>query len=212
MATEEKKDKTIASDFPEMFTIERVSNGYVIEFNPKENPDKTKVTMVVKADPNADELARCLVHRFHPSKLPLDKKVTFRIDRIYSDTYTPKEDDTDDELILAKQCYSDFVVHSFDEKFKALPVLQIKDSQTLEIYGLPAQILAGRNKDKTTLLRKSGTPYLVFSDDRMGREQLNSCLKDKDGKIQPTSIKVTTIDEILKYYKQHSGAATSQTE
>lgn len=178
------------NNFPLFFKLERVNNGYIL--TAKEETGGVKDGAFVKEVVAEDKIASRIGQLLKLDTLVKEHPVMFHVEAAGENTYHLTDAATDSKLAEAKLAYVHF--HSQNLKDGSSLVLKVKDSETLEIYGMIAEKTAKNNN--IPLNRMCGIPLLTFPNSKEGQKSVASYV----GKI---SLNEVTHEKILDWYNRH---------
>ena len=177
--------------YPLFFTLERVNNGYIL--TAKEETGGLKDVTYRKEVVAEDKINARIGQILHLDAMVKEHPVVFHIEAVGESTYQVVSDrQTSDELTEAKLAY----VHINSRNIKDGSVLSllIRDSDTIEVYGVDAERAAKNNN--IPLSRVNGVPLLSFPNTKEGKKSLSSCL----GRTLLTEV---SIEQLMIWYASH---------
>lgn len=174
--------------FPLFFKLEKVNNGYILTSAPE--TDGVKDSVFVKEIVTEDKINSRIGQLLQLNTLKKEKPVMFHVEAVGETTYKFTEEGSAEDLMVAKLAYIHF--HQQNIKDGSTLVLNIKDTGTLEIYGLEAERAAKKNG--IPLNRMRGIPLLSFPSSKEGQKSLASYV----GKI---SLNDVTHKKIMEWYE-----------
>lgn len=174
--------------FPLFFTLEKVNKGYIL--TAKEDNGGLKEATYQKEVVTENEIEVRIGKLLKLSALTPNQVAVFHVEAVGADVYQIDNELPTNELTEAKLAY----VHFNGNKVNGQSViaLQIKDTDTLEVWGEDASKAAKNNN--IPLTRVGGIPVLVFPNTKDGRNALSACFNHID--LNPTSH-----EKLLQWYK-----------
>lgn len=179
-----------STNFPLFFKLERVKNGYIL--TAKEDTGGVKEAAFVKEVVAEEKITNRIGQLLKLDTLAKEFPVMFHIEAAGETTYHLTDEIPGSHLAEAKLAYVHF--HSQSLKDGSSLVLKVKDSDTLEIYGMIAEKTAKNNN--LPLNRICGIPLLTFPNSKEGQKTVASYV----GKI---SLNEVTHQKILDWYDKH---------
>lgn len=176
--------------FPLFFTLEHVTNGYIL--TAKEDTGGMKKAEYQKEVVIENEIDSRIGRLLRLSALKKNKPIVFHVETAAEGTYQLDGDIPSDALAEAKLAYVHFNSRNYSDG--SVVALQVKDSDTLEVWGADAE-KAAKNND-IPITRVGGIPMLSFSNTKEGRNTLSACFSQI--KLNPTSH-----DELQQWYQSH---------
>lgn len=177
--------------YPLFFTLERVHNGYIL--TAKEETGSLKDATYRKEVVAEDKINARIGQMLHLDAMVKEHPVVFHVEAVGESTYQMVNDkQSSDELTEAKLAY----VHINGRNIKNGSILSllIKDTDTIEVYGIDAE-RAAKNND-IPLSRVNGVPLLSFPNTKDGKKLLSSCF----GRTLLTEI---STEQLMTWYTSH---------
>lgn len=177
--------------YPLFFTLERVHNGYILIA--KEETGGLKEASFRKEVVAEDKINVRIGQLLHLDAMVKEHSVVFHIEAVGESTYQMVDDKhSSDELTEAKLAYVH--INSRNIKDSSILSLLIKDTDTIEVYGVDAERAAKNNN--IPLSRVNGVPVLRFPNTKDGKKSLTSCL----GRTLLTEV---STEQLLTWYASH---------
>lgn len=186
---------TQSNNFPIFFTLERVNNGYIL--TAKEDTGGLNAAEYQKEVVAESNIATRIGSLLRLNTLKKCQPVMFHVEAVSQNTYQRDDSQPTDRLAEAKLAFAHF--HSKDLKEGSTLVLQVKDTDTLEVYGLAAERAAKNNN--VPLKRVGGIPMLVFPNTKDTKKALSSY-------VGHVSLHETTHQKLMEWYDGHQVMTT----
>lgn len=176
--------------YPLFFTLERVHNGYIL--TAKEENGGLKDADFRKEVVSEDKINERVGKMLHLDAMVKEHPVVFHVEAVGESTYQLTNECSSDELMEAKLAY----VHTNRKGVKDSSVISllIKDTDTIEVYGMEAESIAKNNN--IPLARVNGVPPLRFPNTKDGKKALTTYV----GRTLLTEI---TIQQLTDWYLSH---------
>lgn len=176
--------------YPLSFTVERVRNGYIL--TAKEETGGLKEADFRKEVVSEDKINARIGQMLHLDAMVKEHPVVFHVEAVGETTYQLMSERPSDELTEAKLAY----VHigSKDIKDGSIISLLIKDTDTIEVYGIEAERAAKNNS--LPLVRVDGVPVLSFPNTKDGKKALAAC-------IGRTLLTEVSLQQLSDWYHSH---------
>ena len=183
---------TQTNNFPLFFTLERAHNGYILT-RKEESSDPDKKTEWIKeviTEANIDER---IGHLLQLDTMKNDIPINFFVDAVSKNTFTFEDkEEKITNMLMAKLEFYHYQLKNYSKD--VVLALQIKDTNTLEIYGRNAERLA--SNDETALIRVEGIHMMRF--------QAIPEVKKRIGSFHPRVVLLDiTEEEIMQWYNTH---------
>lgn len=176
--------------FPLFFTLERVHNGYIL--TAKEETGGVKDATYRKEVVAEDKINTRIGQLLHLDAMVKERPVVFHVEAVGESTYQLESSLPADELMEAKLAY----VHIGSKNCAdgSVMSLLVKDTNTIEVYGMEAERVAKINN--LPLSRAGGIPMLSFPNTKEGKKSLSSF-------FGRTLLTEASNKEIMNWYVNH---------
>lgn len=176
--------------FPLFFTLERVHNGYIL--TAKEETGGVKEAAFRKEVVAEDKINSRIGQLLHLDAMVKERSVVFHVEAVGESTYQLESSLPADELMEAKLAY----VHIGSRNCVdgSVMSLLVKDTNTIEVYGMEAERVAKINN--LPLSRVGGVPMLSFPNTKEGKKSLSSY-------FGRTLLTEASNKEIMNWYASH---------
>lgn len=176
--------------FPFFFTLERVHNGYIL--TAKEETGGVKEATFRKEVVAEDKINSRIGQLLHLDAMVKERPVVFHVEAVGESTYQLESSLPADELMVAKLAY----VHIGSRNCVdgSVMSLLVKDTNTIEVYGMEAERVAKINN--LPLSRVGGVPMLSFPNTKEGKKSLSSY-------FGRTLLTEASNKEIMNWYVSH---------
>ena len=173
------------------FTLERVENGYIL--TAKEEKEGLTQEAQYRKEVVTDELIdQRIGHLLCLDTLKKEHPVVFHVEAIGEKTYKIDDMPNRDNLMVAKLSFAHFNARKYSEE--SIVMLQITDTNMLEIYGRDAESIADEND--IALNRADGIPFLRYPNNKDGVKTLASYVKN------PAVVRASEA-QIMEWYNSH---------
>ena len=173
------------------FTLERVENGYIL--TAKEEKEGLTQEAQFRKEVVTDELIdQRIGHLLCLDTLKKEHPVVFHVEAIGEKTYKIDDMPNRDNLMVAKLSFAHFNARKYSEE--SIVMLQITDTNMLEIYGRDAESIAEEND--IALNRADGIPFLRYPNNKDGVKTLASYVKN------PAVVRASEA-QIMEWYNSH---------
>lgn len=176
--------------YPLFFILERVRNGYIL--TAKEETGGLKEAEFRKEVVSEDKINARIGQMLHLDAMVKERPVVFHVEAVGESTYKMANERSSDELTEAKLAYVH--INSKDIKDGSILSLLIKDTDSIEVYGIEAERAAKSNN--IPLFRVNGVPVLSFPNTKDGKKALATCV----GRTLLTEI---SIQQLTDWYHSH---------
>ena len=175
--------------YPLFFILERVHNGYIL--TAKEETGGLKDKEFRKEVVSEDKINARIGQMLHLDAMIKEHPVVFHMEAVGESTYQLNEHHSDEQM-EAKLAYVH--INSKGVKDGSILSLLIKDTDTIEIYGIEAERAAKNNN--IPLVRVNGVPVLSFPNTKDGKKALTACV----GRTLLTEI---SLQQLTDWYFSH---------
>lgn len=176
--------------YPLFFTLERVRNGYIL--TAKEETGGLKEAEYRKEVVSEDKINARIGQMLHLDAMVKECPVVFHVEAVGETTYQFSSEHPSDGLTEAKLAYVH--INGKDIKDGSILSLLIKDTDTIEVYGIEAERAAKSNS--LPLVRVNGVPILSFPNTKDGKKALASC-------VGRTLLAEISIRQLTDWYFSH---------
>ena len=177
--------------YPLFFTLERVHNGYIL--TAKEETGSLKDATYRKEVVAEDKINARIGQMLHLDAMVKEHPVVFHVEAVGESTYQMMNDkQSSDELTEAKLAYVH--INGRNVKDGSILSLLIKDTDTIEVYGIDAEKAAKSNN--IPLSRVNGVPLLSFPNTKDGKKSLSSYF----GRTLLTEV---STEQLMTWYTSH---------
>lgn len=176
--------------YPLFFTLERVHNGYIL--TAKEENGGLKDADFRKEVVSEDKINARIGQMLHLDAMLKERPAMFHVEAVGESTYQLTGERSSDELMEAKLAYVH--INSKGVKDGSVTSLLIKDTDTIEVYGIDAENIARNNN--IPLVRVNGVPLLRFPNTKDGKKTLTTYV----GRTLLTEI---TVQQLTDWYLSH---------
>ena len=128
----------------------------------------------------------------HLDAMVKERPVVFHVEAVGESTYQMANERSSDELTEAKLAYVH--INSKDIKDGSILSLLIKDTDSIEVYGIEAERAAKSNN--IPLSRVNGVPVLSFPNTKDGKKALATC-------VGRTLLTEVSIQQLTDWYHSH---------
>lgn len=177
--------------YSKFFKLERVENGYILSTK-EDQGSLIQESKFRKEVVTNDKISLRIGNLLNLDTLVKEYPVVFHVEAIGEKTYKIDDFSDYDNIMTAKLLF----VHFHSQKYpdETIIVLQIEDTNMIEIFGRDAERLAENNN--MALNRSNGIPFLRFSNSNDGLRTLASITKN------PIVLKVSET-QIKNWYNAH---------
>ena len=179
------------SPFPLFFTLERVENGYILT-SKEHTGSLTQEPKYHKEVVVDDKICARVGQLLNLEAMTKERPLLFHVEAVNESTYKLDNNVPPDHAAEAKVAYVHFKSKTIPQD--TVPVLQLTDTHTLEVYGDKAVRIAKENN--IGVVRVGGIPLLRFPDSKDGMRALASYCKNH-------LLFTYTQKEILQWYDEH---------
>ena len=176
--------------YPLFFILERVRNGYIL--TAKEETGGLKEAEFRKEVVSEDKINARIGQMLHLDAMVKERSVVFHVEAVGESTYQMANERSSDELTEAKLAYVH--INSKDIKDGSILSLLIKDTDSIEVYGIEAERAAKSNN--IPLFRVNGVPVLSFPNTKDGKKALATC-------VGRTLLTEVSIQQLTDWYHSH---------
>lgn len=176
--------------YPLFFILERVRNGYIL--TAKEETGGLKEAEFRKEVVSEDKINARIGQMLHLDAMVKEHPVVFHVEAVGESTYHMANERSSDELTEAKLAYVH--INSKDIKDGSILSLLIKDTDSIEVYGIEAERAAKSNN--LPLVRVNGVPVLSFPNTKDGKKALATC-------VGRTLLTEVSIQQLTDWYHSH---------
>lgn len=176
--------------YPLFFILERVRNGYIL--TAKEETGGLKEAEFRKEVVSEDKINALIGQMLHLDAMVKEHTVVFHVEAVDESTYQMANERSSDELTEAKLAYVH--INSKDIKDGSILSLLIKDTDSIEVYGIEAERAAKSNN--LPLVRVNGVPVLSFPNTKDGKKALATC-------VGRTLLTEVSIQQLTDWYHSH---------
>lgn len=176
--------------YPLFFILERVRNGYIL--TAKEETGGLKEAGFRKEVVSEDKINARIGQMLHLDAMVKEHPVVFHVEAVGESTYQTANERSSDELTEAKLAYVH--INSKDIKDGSILSLLIKDTDSIEVYGIEAERAAKSNN--LPLVRVNGVPVLSFPNTKDGKKALATC-------VGRTLLTEVSIQQLTDWYHSH---------
>ena len=177
--------------FPMSFTLERVDNGYILTSmdngNSIADPIERKEVVI------DDKINARIGQLLNLSTMKKELPIVFHIEAISESAYRQGKDAPTDFKTESLLAYYHYRSRKLTDG--SVLILQIAESNTLEVYGEAAE-RAAANCNSLHLSRIGNAAVLKLENTKEGMKTLASC-------ISKSSLLATSLKEIEKWYSEH---------
>ena len=166
--------------YPLFFILERVRNGYIL--TAKEETGGLKEAEFRKEVLSEDKINARIGQMLHLDAMVKEHPVVFHVEAVGESTYQMANERSSDEL------------NSKDIKDGSILSLLIKDTDSIEVYGIEAERAAKSNN--LPLVRVNGVPVLSFPNTKDGKKALATC-------VGRTLLTEVSIQQLTDWYHSH---------